>query len=266
MSAATPGARATAPRREPRFAALASASPKRFLASSSACAWLPRPAGGGLPRPCGGFGGFALGLLDASLLLRALGFLFRQPALSTSRTFASARALARALRCILGQVRTPRRAAARRIDGVGTRVIGALTGAAWRRPLRRMGRFGCRSVANDAALAALFDHDLLVLAMAEALAHGARLDARLERQGLSDTQLSCRQEISYQPFSSPNLVALCVIRTVVLCKSLSAFVSEFLAVFTDRPCRHPPSGIDQVWLRDRNVLLAAHEQGSMDHI
>jgi hypothetical protein len=47
----------------------------------------------------------------------------------------------------------------------------------------------CGRVAADAALAALFDHDLLGPAMAEALADGARLDARLERQGLArDTQ------------------------------------------------------------------------------
>ena len=43
-------------------------------------------------------------------------------------------------------------------------------------------------VAADAALATLFHHDLLGPAMAEALAYGARLDARLERQGLADTQ------------------------------------------------------------------------------
>jgi hypothetical protein len=39
-------------------------------------------------------------------------------------------------------------------------------------------------LAADAALAALFDHDLLGPAVRETLAHGARLDARLERQRL----------------------------------------------------------------------------------
>jgi hypothetical protein len=50
-------------------------------------------------------------------------------------------------------------------------------------------RFGRGRIAADAALATLFDHDLLGPAMAEALAHGARLDPRLQRQGLGrDTQ------------------------------------------------------------------------------
>src|SRR5260370_34803335 len=48
----------------------------------------------------------------------------------------------------------------------------------------------CRGgVAADPALAALFNHHLLGAAVAEALANGARLDARLERQGLGrDTE------------------------------------------------------------------------------
>src|SRR5690242_21531472 len=45
------------------------------------------------------------------------------------------------------------------------------------------------TVPTDTALAALLDHDLLGAAMRKTLAHGARLDARLERQGLArDTQ------------------------------------------------------------------------------
>src|SRR6202000_493021 len=40
-------------------------------------------------------------------------------------------------------------------------------------------RMRLRAVAADAALATLLDHDLLGPAVAEALAHGARLDARL---------------------------------------------------------------------------------------
>jgi hypothetical protein len=44
--------------------------------------------------------------------------------------------------------------------------------------------FGRGRVAADASLAAFFDHHLLGSAVAEALAHGARLDARFERQGL----------------------------------------------------------------------------------
>ena len=72
--------------------------------------------------------------------------------------------------------------------GRARRRLGGTWRAAWRRPARAHG-FPSRRVAADAALAALFDHDLLGPAMAEALAHGARLDARLQRQGLGrDTQ------------------------------------------------------------------------------
>src|SRR6185437_10119861 len=61
---------------------------------------------------------------------------------------------------------------------------------------RALGRLGrsvlglChRPVTADPALAAFFDHDLLGAAMRKTLAHGAGLDARLERQGLAlDTQ------------------------------------------------------------------------------
>src|SRR5260370_1410747 len=49
--------------------------------------------------------------------------------------------------------------------------------------LGRMLRLACRRVAANAALAALLDHHLFGSAVAEALFHGARLDARLERQG-----------------------------------------------------------------------------------
>jgi len=49
----------------------------------------------------------------------------------------------------------------------------------------RLGRMRLSGrVAADAALATLFDHDLLGAAVAEALAYGARLDTRLERQVL----------------------------------------------------------------------------------
>src|SRR5882757_2014665 len=49
--------------------------------------------------------------------------------------------------------------------------------------------FRCGRIAANAALATRLDHDLLGPAMAEGLAHGARLDARLQRQGLGrDTQ------------------------------------------------------------------------------
>src|SRR6516225_2800852 len=44
-------------------------------------------------------------------------------------------------------------------------------------------------VRSNPALATLLHHDLLAAAVRETLAHGARLDARLQRQGLArDTQ------------------------------------------------------------------------------
>jgi hypothetical protein len=56
----------------------------------------------------------------------------------------------------------------------------------WRRGLgrNRLGRVRA-ILATDPALAALLDQDLLAAAMGEALAHGAGLDPRLQRQGLA---------------------------------------------------------------------------------
>ena len=138
-----------------------------------------------------GFGGFAFGLLDAFAAGAALGFLFRHPPFFH---FANAgigeRADARGV-LVLGQraehhaggvaqrggLRAGSRAAAERRLGGGC-------GLGDDR-FRRVRSFSDLRIATDAALAALFDHHLLGPAVGEALAHGARLDARLERQGLA---------------------------------------------------------------------------------
>ena len=138
-----------------------------------------------------GFGGFAFGLLDAFLAVAALGFLFRQPPFLDRRGpwRRRARWRARSARPRSGcAARRPNCCAARpRAPG---RASGALAGAAFAAAgWARWRRLRHRAIAADAALAAFFDHHLLGPAMAEALAHGARLDARLERQGLGrDTQ------------------------------------------------------------------------------
>ena len=138
-----------------------------------------------------GFGGFALGLLDAFLAVAALGFLFRQTPLFDRRGPWRRRVRWRA-RCVhpRSACAAPRRNCcaaqpARRRDGRA----GAWRAGPWPPSARRARSFRCRCVAADTALAALLDHHLLGPAMAEALAHGARLDARLQRQGLArDTQ------------------------------------------------------------------------------
>ena len=124
-----------------------------------------------------GFGGFALDTLGAFADGAALGFVF---GLATLFDFAHLG---------IGQ----------RAGAGGTLVLGqgaqhdAGAGIARRRRARRSGRrrgwrrlcsnLGCLwlRAAVDAALAPLLDHDLLAAAVAEALAHGTRFDARLER-------------------------------------------------------------------------------------
>src|ERR1700709_1129576 len=85
MSAATPGARAAGNAAALAAAAvLASASPKRFLASSSALrlassSWRWRSSSA-LRRAAAGFMGFAFGLLDAFLAVAALRLGFGETA------------------------------------------------------------------------------------------------------------------------------------------------------------------------------------------
>src|SRR5581483_9483175 len=76
------------------------------------------------------------------------------------------------------RLRTCRGTAERRFGGSGGRGLG-------RGGLGRTCSFGRRSVAADAALAALLDHDLLGTAVRETLAHSAGLDTWLEREGLA---------------------------------------------------------------------------------
>jgi len=135
-------------------------------------------------------GGFALGLFDAFAAGAALGFFFGEAAFLDVTDLGIGERAGACGAFILGQraqhdagtgARScrPRGAGARRLGGDG----GGLCD-------NRLGRVRFRGrVATNAALATLFDHDLLGPAMAEALAYGARLDAWLERQGLGrDTQ------------------------------------------------------------------------------
>ena len=138
------------------------------------------------------FGGLAFGLLDAFAAGAALGLFLRQAALfDFARAGIGQRACTgRAL--ILGQC-TQHHARSGLRGAAG--VAGRPSGAFWRSGGGAVLATGSgawvsrRPVAADTALAALFDHDLLASAMAEALAHGARLDAWLQRQGFCrDTQ------------------------------------------------------------------------------
>src|SRR5712671_1844666 len=112
-------------------------------------------------------------------------------------------------------------------------------------------RFGCGRVAADAALAALLDHDLLGPAMAEALAYGARLDARLERQGLGrDTQ-----SLVARRFGINHSAVLISLRCAYPHPSLKRVSQNFwplLSVLSSSAIRYRT----RIWQRDRNVLLA----------
>src|SRR6202161_4250255 len=126
-----------------------------------------------------------------SLLFRRLASSSASCRSSMSRTLASASALARALRSSSVSVRRTTPEALRgAAGGAGERGCFCRRGGRCLGDdrLRRM-RLRRGAIAADAALATLFNHDLLGTAVAEALLHGARLDARLERQGLvRDTQ------------------------------------------------------------------------------
>ena len=209
------------------------------------------------------FGGFALGLLDAFacccgawLLLRRGGALRRRAPCVGQR--AGARRT-----FVLGQrAQHHAGAAARRAGGAGRAQRGA---SARRRPgaaasaqprAPRLGR-----VAGRRGASALLDHDRLGAAMAEALAHGARLDARLERQGLlRDAQRLVARRSWYRPFSSPNPVALCVPHR--LSASARRFLAGIPAVLSASA-----SGIGQgIGCATGTLARRAREQGSMYHI
>ena len=181
-------------RRGRGLAAVSSSSPKRFLATSS-----------------------ALRLVSSSCLRRSSSSRLRASAASRS-AFSMASRCCADLRLFLGDLAlfglaqagvAERVGAAARSSSVSVRSttpdgFGAgAAGAAWRaalrrRPLRRRGvrrralgdrrgaagaaASGLPSAPTDAALLDLLDDHLLAAAMAEALAHHARLGARLERQ------------------------------------------------------------------------------------
>src|ERR1700678_4481742 len=180
---------------------------------------------------------------------------------SRSRIFASASALARAERSSSVSVRstTPELPRAGFGGGAG-RGIGALTRARLAdHRLRCVRCIACGRIAADAALAPLFDHDLLGAAMAEALAHGALLDARLERQGLGrDTQ--CLVARRFRINHSAVLILLRCACPHSLYRQLPGRIAGYLAVV-----RHPVSNQD---LAARQECLArrACEQRSMYHI
>src|SRR5262249_26828811 len=148
-----------------------------------------------------GLGGFAFGLLDALTAGAALGFLFGlAPFLDLARACVRQRADAGSV-FVLGQrlqhdtggfARRRGRLRARSRAATGGSLRGDRCGRCLGAGGNRFGRCvrSLGSVATDAALAALLDHDLLGAAVRKTLAYGARLDARLERQGLAlDTQL-----------------------------------------------------------------------------
>src|SRR5260370_20275081 len=95
-------------------------------------------------------------------------------------------------------------------------------------------RLRCGTMAGDAALAALFNHDLLGAAVAEVLLDGARLDPRLQRQGLvRNTQFPvARRFIDHS-------AVLILFTSCVSAQSLSANSGPHYRL----SCRRPPSGI-----------------------
>src|ERR1700712_490985 len=100
-----------------------------------------------------------------------------------------------------------------------------------------------RRVAANAALAALLDHHLLGPAMAKTLAHGARLDARLQRQGFGrNTQCLVARRFRIDHSAVPILFKLCVSARFVSAKSVVSYSCIPLAVWP-ASCRRQPSGI-----------------------
>jgi hypothetical protein len=148
-----------------------------------------------------------------------------------------------------------------------------------------------RPVAADAALAAFFDHDLLASAMAEALAHGARLDAWLQRQGFCrDTQSLVARRFGinhsavlisfvvrhrtrrWSVFGARRLrrpAPIFLFEHDPLGKAVSTFPDHALARISDTGglvvVGHPVSD-QQLAARQERLARRAREQGSMYHI
>ena len=212
-----------------------------------------------------GFGGFALGLFDAFLAVAALGFLFRQTPLLVVADLGVGERAGAGGAFILGQ-RAQHHAGivawrSWRAGGTGERRPGGR--GLSHRWLRRAGSFGCRRVAGETALAALFHQNLLGAAMAEALAHGARLDARLQRQGLArDTQCFVARRFGI----NHSAVLISLRRTSprgLYRRILSSVLGRWAFVLVI--IRRPVSDQDLA-ARQEPFARWAREQGSMYHI
>ena len=226
-----------------------------------------------------GFGSLTFGLLNAFLAVAARGFNFGQLALfDIANLGVRQRAGARGT-LILGQrAQHDARAARRRgCGGTGQRRLD-------RRRLCDHGfgrlRLGCRRVAAKAALAALLDHHLLGTAVAEALAHGARLDARLERQGLGrNTQCLVARCFRINHSAVPILFPSCARSHTRSCKSSVGTnlcqrpsstrrrIPRAFGRIAGRPVviRHPVSDQDMA-ARQERLARRTREQRSMYHI
>ncbi len=132
-----------------------------------------------------GLGGFAFGLLDAFAAGAARGFLFGDPALFDFANLGVGKRARARVALLFGQ--RAQQHAARRVLRGRLRPVRRGLRCGRRRPCRRgsgsrLRLDDDRRIAGHAALRLLLDHHLLGAAVAEALAHGARLRPRLERQ------------------------------------------------------------------------------------
>ena len=119
-----------------------------------------------------------------------------------------------------------------------------------------------RRIAADPALAALLHHDLLGSAMAETLAHGARLDARLQRQGFGrNTQ--CLVARRFRINHSAVLILFCCACPHSLFRRV--LVRQIFAAGRLVVIRHPVSDQDLA-ARQERLARRAREHGSMYHI
>ena len=183
---------------------------------------------------------------------------------STSRTLASASALARAERSSSVSVRSTTPELLRGAAGGAPRPIGALGGAGFATTgsgARAFRRSGC--ITRAAALAALFDHHLLGAAVAETLAHGAGLDAWLQRQGLArHTQSLVARRFRINHSLVLISFTLCAMRTVIECiQSVRILCRPGRLVVV----RHPVSD-QHLATRQEGLARRAREQRSMYHI
>ena len=200
-----------------------------------------------------GFGGFALGLLDAFAAGAALGFLFGDPPFLDVANLGVGQRAGAGGTLVLGQrAQHDARIAARRGRRCRTAASAPWAARAWRQPARARGLPAQQARRRDAALAALLDHDLLGAAMAETLAHGAGLDARLQRQGLARHT----QSLVARRFGINHSAVLISLRCARCAQSLKlSSVQNSLpapAVLSSSAIRYRT----RIWLRDRKVLLA----------